>query len=380
MGKEEQMSLIEAVTIPKWGMTMTEGTITQWLAQEGQSIARGQELLEIETTKVTNVVEAAADGILRQVVLKEGTTAPIGALAAVIADAAATQEEIDAFIASYADRLGAGAEGQGAAVAPRTVAVEGGQVNLLEAGPAGDETVVFLHGFGGDLSTWLFNQPSIAETVHTVAVDLPGHGASSPVSGGDVLAKVVSAVAAALDDVAPGRLHLVAHSFGGAVAAAVAGRQASRVASLTLIAPIGLSRKINRNFLVDFVAAERRRPLQGVLEQLFADPSRITSDMVEGTLRFKRLEGVPEALSAIAGTIADDNGNQLQSIGATLATLTCPILLIWGEEDRIVPLPDQADIPPNATLHLINRTGHMPQMEAAADVNNTIRENMEAGR
>ncbi|PDT08565.1 acetoin dehydrogenase dihydrolipoyllysine-residue acetyltransferase subunit, partial [Rhizobium sp. J15] len=50
------MSLIEAVTIPKWGMTMTEGKITQWMIGEGGSVARGQEILEIETTKVTNVL------------------------------------------------------------------------------------------------------------------------------------------------------------------------------------------------------------------------------------------------------------------------------------------------------------------------------------
>ncbi|MBB2695343.1 UNVERIFIED_ORG: pyruvate/2-oxoglutarate dehydrogenase complex dihydrolipoamide acyltransferase (E2) component, partial [Rhizobium esperanzae] len=102
------MSLIEAVTIPKWGMTMTEGKITQWMIGEGGSVARGQEILEIETTKVTNVLEASASGTLRQIVLAEGTTAPVGALAGVIADESATQEEIDAFIQSYADRIGSG--------------------------------------------------------------------------------------------------------------------------------------------------------------------------------------------------------------------------------------------------------------------------------
>jgi pyruvate dehydrogenase E2 component (dihydrolipoamide acetyltransferase) len=369
------MSLIEAVTVPKWGMTMTEGTITQWMASEGETIVRGQEILEIETTKVTNVLEATASGSLRRIVLKEGTTAPVGALAGVIADDSATADEIEAFIASYADRLGSGEDGDAGAAAPRAVAVEGGVVNLLEAGERSDDVVLFLHGFGGDLTTWLFNQPEIAQTMRTIAVDLPGHGGSTPVQGADVLPAISSAVTTAIEDIAPARVHLVAHSFGGAVAASIAARQPSRIASVTLIAPIGLSKEINRDFLVDFIAAERRRPLLGVLERLFADPSKITNDMVEGTLRFKRLEGVPEALAAIAGVIADDGG-QAQAIGKTLSALSCPILLLWGEDDRIVPLPKRDEIPANVELRVIPAVGHMPQMEASSAVNDAIKENI----
>ncbi len=365
------MSLIEAVTIPKWGMTMTEGTITQWMIGEGASVARGQEILEIETTKVTNVLEAAASGTLRQIVLAEGTTAPVGALAGVIADESATQEEIDAFIQSYADRIGSGEEGEGGVSLPRKVAIAGGSLNLLEAGEPSEDLVLFLHGFGGDLTTWLFNQPVLAETMRTIAVDLPGHGDSSPVVGSDVVDEIGAAVDEAVSPIASGKIHLVAHSFGGAIAAALAARQPSRIGSLTLIAPIGLSKGISQDFLTDFIAAERRRPLQNVLERLFADPSKITSDMVEGTLRFKRLEGVPEALTAIADAIAGNDG-QKQSIGATLRALSCPVTLIWGDQDQIVPMPQQDEIPANATFITLEGAGHMPQMEAAPTVNDQI--------
>ncbi|MDK4737115.1 acetoin dehydrogenase dihydrolipoyllysine-residue acetyltransferase subunit, partial [Rhizobium sp. CNPSo 3490] len=154
--------------------------------------------------------------------------------------------------------------------------------------------------------------------------------------------------------------------------AALAARQPSRIGSMTLIAPIGLGKQISRDFLTDFIAAERRRPLQNVLERLFADPSKITNDMVEGTLRFKRLEGVPEALSAIADAIAD-NGGQKQSIGATLSGLSCPLTLIWGDQDQIVPVPEQGEIPASATFVKLQAIGHMPQMEAAAAVNDQIK-------
>lgn len=369
------MSSIEAVTVPRWGMTMTEGTITQWLAAEGDVIARGQEIVEIETTKVSNVVESPAGGMLRRIVLQAGITAPVGALAAVLADTQASDEEIDAFIATYAGKLGTDNADEAGGGAARTIAVDGASVNLIEAGGNTGPTTVFLHGFGGDLTTWLFNQDAAAEAGRAIAIDLPGHGMSSPVEGADVTARIAARVKAAIDQVALGPVNLVGHSFGGAIAAAVAALDPARAASLTLIAPVGLGQAINREFLTDFIAAERRRPLQEVLGRLFSDPSKITNDMVEGTLRFKRLEGVSEALSAIADSIADENG-QLQTIADTVAKLGCPVLIVWGDQDTIVPLPDASTLPANAKLRVIPGVGHMPQMEAATAVNDAIRDNI----
>ncbi|MFB9122565.1 acetoin dehydrogenase dihydrolipoyllysine-residue acetyltransferase subunit [Paraburkholderia dipogonis] len=373
------MSSIEAVTIPKWGMTMTEGTVVQWLVKEGEKVTRGQELLEVESTKVNNVVESTADGVLKRIVIQEGDAAPVGALIGVIADDSASDEEIEALIESYAHRMNAVEDGDAAGNGPRAVAVPSGVVNVLDVGAEGDEAVVLIHGFGGDLSTWMFNQAVFAEKLRTIAVDLPGHGASTPVATEDVFAAITDALIAATDATGVKRLHLVGHSFGGAVAAAIAEKEPDKVASLTLIAPVGLSKEINRAFLADFVAAERRRPLLNVLERLFSDPSKITSEMVEGTLQFKRLEGVQEALSRIAESIANDDG-QARSIGAALEKLQCPVMAIWGERDAIIPVPEQSKLPSNVELRVIPEVGHMPQMEASSALNDAVFENIRRAR
>ncbi|HCM31260.1 MAG TPA: diaminohydroxyphosphoribosylaminopyrimidine deaminase, partial [Acinetobacter radioresistens] len=56
------MSEIKTLEIPKWGLSMEEGTIAQWLIQEGSQFSKGQEICEIETTKIVNVLEAPFDG------------------------------------------------------------------------------------------------------------------------------------------------------------------------------------------------------------------------------------------------------------------------------------------------------------------------------
>ena len=79
--------MIHEVTMPAMGADMTEGTVVKWLKSEGDDVARGDKLAEIETDKTVVEMEAYNAGILRKIVLGDGTKAPVGSLLAYIGDA-----------------------------------------------------------------------------------------------------------------------------------------------------------------------------------------------------------------------------------------------------------------------------------------------------
>ena len=74
------------VVVPKWGLTMEEALINQWLKQEGEKVEKDEPLLEIETEKVANVVEAPASGILARVICHAGENVKVGQVLALIAE------------------------------------------------------------------------------------------------------------------------------------------------------------------------------------------------------------------------------------------------------------------------------------------------------
>ena len=83
------------VTMPKWGLTMKEGKITKWHKSESDTIQKGEPFFEVETEKITNVVEAGASGIVFQIVISAGTTVPVGTIVAVIAEPGEQPERIE---------------------------------------------------------------------------------------------------------------------------------------------------------------------------------------------------------------------------------------------------------------------------------------------
>lgn len=369
---------IQRVTMPKWGLSMKTGKITDWLVEEGDTVSYGIDLAEVETEKIAGTLESTYDGVLRAIVADVGTDAPVGGTIAVVAPGEVPAEEIDEVVSAAREALASGDVEEPAGPVTGTVEVAGSAISYATAG-ADREAVVLVHGYGGDKNSWLFVQEPLAAGGRTVhALDLPGHGASDKDVGDgslDTLARTVTGFLEALD---VGDAHLAGHSLGGAVVLAAAAAAPERARSVTLVAPAGFGSQINADYLRGFADATSRRELKPHLGTLFADEKLVTRQLTEDLLKYKRLDGVDAALHTLLGTLLD--GAQ-QAIDATpmLASVRVPVSVVWGREDRVLP-PENADvIGDGASVRRVDGAGHMVHMEAPSFVREVIEQTTKRG-
>ncbi|AVJ22420.1 MULTISPECIES: acetoin dehydrogenase dihydrolipoyllysine-residue acetyltransferase subunit [Pseudomonas] len=359
--------MIHTLTMPKWGLSMTEGRIDVWLKQPGDRVEKGEEVLDVETDKISSSVEAPFSGVLRRVLALSDETLPVGALLGIVVEGEATEAQIDSVIESFnAGFVSSAAEAEEAGPSAHKVEVGGRLLRYLDMGEGGTP-LVLVHGFGGDLNNWLFNQPALAAERRVIALDLPGHGESGKsLQTGDA-AELSHAVLALLDHLALDRVHLAGHSMGGLVTLTVASLAPARIASITLIASAGLGADINGDYLRGFVEANNRNALKPPLTQLFSNPALVTRQVLEDMLKFKRLEGVDQALRQLDHKLFD-GGRQMLDLRNEVGRQ--PSLVIWGSDDAIIPASHAQGL--QAQVHVLPGQGHMVQLEAAEQVNQLI--------
>ena len=369
---------VVSVAMPKWGLSMRSGKITEWLVAPGDEVSPGGDLADIETEKITGTLEAADAGTVRRIIARVGEDVPVSGTIALIAPAEVGDDALDAAVAQARAVIDAGVPDD-AAGAPelQTADVGGRKISYAGAGQDG-EVILLVHGYGGDRNSWLFLQEPLAAKYRVYALDLPGHGTSAKDVGDGTLGVLADAVTGVLDAVlisgGADRAHLVGHSLGGAVALAVAAGDPGRIASLTLIAPAGFGPEINAGYLRGFADAQTRRELKPVVGQLFADESLVTRQVVDDLLGYKRLDGVDEALHTLLGLLLDGDHQRTDSIAARAAIGgTTPVSVVWGVADRVIPAA-QAESVTGAVRYLVDGAGHMPHMERPAQVQAAIEE------
>jgi pyruvate dehydrogenase E2 component (dihydrolipoamide acetyltransferase) len=367
-------SNLTAVVMPKWGLAMLEGMVSKWHVHEGAEVRPGLEICDIETSKIANAMESHVTGRMLRRVAAEGATLPVGALLAVVGDSTASADEIDTFISRFEAEFAVAAS-QAAAVEPanRKVQVDGRQINYLKLGSAEGSPIIFVHGFGSDLNSWMFNQPQLAETHATYALDLPGHGESDKQVREGTVIEFAEVVVMFMDGLRIDRAHLVGQSLGGAIATQVAASHPEKVASLTLVSSAGLGPDINMPYIEAFIRATGRKDLRPELEKLFADPEQVSRDMINNVLKYKRMDGVEQVLKTIAASCFA-GGQQRAVMREHLVGFRGPVQIIFGARDEIIPARHAEGLPSNIRVRIIPAAGHMPHMEAAGEVNRLIAE------
>lgn len=110
------------IIMPKLGLSMKTGTLGKWLKKEGDSVKKGEALVEVMTDKITNKVESPADGILLKIISAKGVKLPVGGLMGVLGEAG---EDISAVLAA--------GPAPSADAAPTATAAAGGKVKISPA-------------------------------------------------------------------------------------------------------------------------------------------------------------------------------------------------------------------------------------------------------
>ncbi|RFU49390.1 acetoin dehydrogenase dihydrolipoyllysine-residue acetyltransferase subunit [Paraburkholderia sp. DHOC27] len=254
------------------------------------------------------------------------------------------------------------------------------------------DPLVLLHGFAAESNSWRPFSQAVARiaapTQGMLAIDLPAHGKSSADAAGS-LEEMVGALAQTLLDAGITRCHLVGHSFGGALALALASntlennaignakRPHLEIASLTLLAPAGLGPESNGAFIRGVTQATQRASLAAWLKQLFANPARMDEGFLATAVQQLEPAEVRERLAAVAGRFFPD-GTQALDLRHLLHDLTMPVRVVWGQQDRILPVRHTEGLPGHVAVHRFDGVGHLPYLEAQAEVARVVVQNIAA--
>lgn len=250
--------------------------------------------------------------------------------------------------------------------------VAGTMLHLRDTGPREGRAVVMIHGTGSSLHTWEPWAQGLEDAFRVIRFDLPGSGLSPPDPTDDYSdARSVAVLKTMMDDLGVERAALVGNSLGGRIAWTFAAAHPERVERLVLISPDGFASPpfeygeapdIPAIFgLVEYVLP--RFMLRSNLEVAYADPARLDDATLARYYDLLRAPGGRGVLlERFRQTILTDPEPRL-------AQITVPVLLLWGEEDAMIPVANAADyqrVLPDATLIRLPALGHVPQEEAPA--------------
>lgn len=255
-------------------------------------------------------------------------------------------------------------------IVSRRIDVDGVSLHLRSCGD-GAAPLVLLHGLGGDSTAWTLNQRPLAADRPVIAVDMPGHGQSDREVGDGTVPATGALLSGLPDALGIDRFHLAGLSYGGAVAMDLAGRLPDRLLSLTCLSATGLGSEVDTGFIEGYLEAETPEAMRPLMESVFHD-TRIVNDAMVGYALLGRAD--PDFRQCVRRIINANfqNGAQRFRYRDALGALPCPVHVIWGREDGIVPVGHAAFPDSDIDVHIFDSVGHMPNVEAAERFNGLL--------
>jgi pimeloyl-ACP methyl ester carboxylesterase len=249
------------------------------------------------------------------------------------------------------------------------VSVDGINLYVVDSGPRDAPCVVMLHGFGSSLQTFDAWAAGLSAKYRVVRFDLPGFGLTGADPTGDYSdARTMKLFAGLLNKLHIAKASFIGNSMGGRFAWEFASEDPDRVDKLVLISPDGFA---STGFEYGKAPAVplmlRALPyimpksmLKQTLAPAYADPRRLSDAVVTRYYDFMRAPGVRQAvIDRTAQTVLQDPLPLLRKIKA-------PTLLLWGEQDAMIPIANSADYLAaisGAKLVKLPGLGHVPQEE-----------------
>jgi len=259
------------------------------------------------------------------------------------------------------------------------VEVAGARLHVRVDGPEDGPAVFMIHGFGSSLHTWEDWARGLQDDFRVVRFDLPGGGLSPPDPTGRYDdERAIELVEGLMERYGVDEAALVGNSVGGRIAWRFAAARPERVTRLVLVAPDGFASEgfeYGQAPEVGWVTHAMRFALPRFLVRQnlvasYGDPDRLKEETVQRYYDLLRAPGARLALiHRMEQTVLTDPRPLLDDIEQ-------PVLLLWGEEDRLIPVSnaqDYLDHLPNAERVTLDGVGHLPQLEAPDETVEAVR-------
>ena len=265
-----------------------------------------------------------------------------------------------------------------------------GAIHYVEWDGPAERTFVLVHGLGGSLLSWLAVAPGLARHGRVLALDLPGFGRSERVGRRSRVSDLRATVSRFVDEVAGAPVVLVGNSMGGGISMLEAALEPAAIEALVLsnsvfpwtrgslpapVVMLGFSLyrlpRVGEWFAKQRITrVEAERAVEVGFRIITHDPSSIPEDLVrlhvEQLVRHQQNpDAGPAFLEAARSLMA--LGRRREVVRWIVNSVKCPVLVIHGRSDRLVPVgfaEAAARMRPDWDLRLLQKVGHVPQMEA----------------